>query len=371
MTYRLSMILLMGCLTLFFARSVQAEPDLKHKIGQMILVGFSGKRLSEEAPIIKAIQAGEVGGVILFDYNFQTKTFDRNIESPDQLRQLTTFLQKHASPPLLIGIDYEGGKVNRLKPDYGFPEAQSAEALVKAGTAVAEKQAAEMAATMAAAGINLDFAPVLDVNLNPDNPVIGKLGRSFSKDPAVVTHFGRIFSRAFHHASILCAYKHFPGHGSSTLDSHLGFVDVTQTWQPLELEPYRQLLDSHDRCQLVMMAHITHQGLDPEGYPATLSYRITTGLLRNALHFKGVIITDDLQMKAITTHYGVPEAVRLAIQAGADILVFGNQLVAEPQDPAEIVNLIYHDVLTGKIPRARIEASWRRIMRLKRALGAT
>jgi len=340
-------------------------PTLRQKIGQMLMVGFRGKELAPDAPILKAIRAGEVGGVILFDYDFQTKTFNHNIESPSQLQKLTHELQSAATAPLLIGIDYEGGKVNRLKSSYDFPEVLSAAALAKLGDTATQKQAAQMAETLNEAGINLDFAPVIDVNINPDNPIIGRLDRSFSADPSEVSHFAKIFSDAFSARHILCAYKHFPGHGSSTADSHLGFVDVTETWQPKELIPYETLLNTKDSCSFVMIAHVIHHGLDEKDYPASLSKKMITGLLRKKLHFNGVVITDDLQMKAITDQYGAENAALLAINAGADMLIFGNQLVPEPVDPAVLVNSIYEDVLAGKIKRSRIEESWRRIMHLK------
>lgn len=355
--------------TLLSASARTSQPSLREKIGQMIMVGFPGKTLTADSPIIKAIKAGQVGGVILFDYDFKTKTFDHNIQSPAQVRALTDTLQQAAKIPLLIAVDYEGGKVNRLKPEYGFPPAASAAALALGGDAAVKEQAAQMTATLQQAGINLDFAPLTDVNINPDNPVIGKLDRSFSADPKKVSHFARLFSDTFTAGHIICAYKHFPGHGSSTADSHLGFVDITRTWQPSELIPYRDLLNQPGSCPMVMMAHVIHAGLDSTKLPASLSRPITTGLLRNQLHFKGVIITDDLQMKAITDHYGTRHAVRLAIHAGADMLIFGNQLVPVPEDPAVLVDMIYSDVMQGKISRSQIDAAWRRIMQLKKQLA--
>lgn len=364
MRLRLSIILLLSIL-ISPSLAVSKSPTLKQKIGQMIMMGFPDNELSEDAPIIKAIQAGVVGGVILFDYNFQTKTFDHNIQNPAQLRKLTQALQHAASIPLLISIDYEGGRVNRLKKEYGFPEVLSAAEIAKQGDAAAFNQAEIMAKTLQAAGINLDFAPVVDLNINPQNPVIGKIDRSFSDDPNTVTRFAGIFSHVFAKHHLLCAFKHFPGHGSSTGDSHLGFVDVTETWQPKELIPYEQLLSTQTSCPMVMIAHVTHHGLDPNDYPASLSEPIITQLLRHKLHFKGVVVADDLQMKAISDQYGTEKAVRLAINAGVDILIFGNQLVPTPEDPAKIVDMIYNDVMSGQIPKKRIEASWRRIMQLK------
>lgn len=350
---------------------------LKEKIGQMLLVGFKGTKLHRTDPIVQSILAQQIGGVILFDYDFQTKTFDHNIKNPEQLKHLTHQLQKYAneasannknSVPLFISIDYEGGKVNRLKEDMGFPKTLSAADIGVLTADEAKQYAEQMATTLKEAGINLNFAPVLDVNVNPDNPVIGQLGRSFSSDPQKVVKYARIFSRAYQNHGILPVYKHFPGHGSSTGDTHVGFVDVTNTWVDEELTPYKQLLQQPEDCPMIMTAHVLHYGLDNKGYPASLSQAITTTLLRETLHFKGVVVTDDLQMKAVSDHYGLVDAVRLAINAGADILVFGNQLVSTPEDPQQIVDLIYQDVMTGHIPEGRIDEAYQRIMKLKNNL---
>jgi beta-N-acetylhexosaminidase len=167
---------------------------------------------------------------------------------------------------------------------------------------------------------------------------------------------------------IVCVYKHFPGHGSSTEDTHAGFVDVTKTWQKYELDPYRALLQKPYHCPIVMTAHVVHTGLDSKGYPASISAAITKNLLREKLGFQGVVITDDLQMKAITDHYGLAEAIRLAVNAGADILVFGNQLVSTPQDPQQIVDIIYQDVMSGKISESRIDEAYQRVITLKKKI---
>lgn len=366
------------------AGNVQAvqdkEPTLKDKIGQMIMIGFNGMSVKAGDPVAEAIRKHEIGGVVLFDYDYQSKTYHRNIESPAQVKALTSQLQDltrqaaHAShqeyAPLLVGIDYEGGKVNRLKDRYGFPVTVTAEEFGKLSEAEARKMAATMAETLREAGINLDFAPVLDVNVNPDNPIIGKVGRSFSADPKQVAKSAAYFSEAFHKQGVLCSYKHFPGHGSSTGDTHKGFVDVTETWKEDELDPYRQLLGQSDSCDMVMVAHVVHYGLDSKGHPASISKPIIHDLLRGQLKFNGVVITDDMQMKAITSMYGLHEAVRLSINAGADILVFGNMLSEQIQDPRELVEMIYQDVKSGKIPESRIDEAYHRIMRLKHKIGA-
>ncbi|EKD73115.1 MAG: hypothetical protein ACD_45C00458G0002 [uncultured bacterium] len=353
------------------------EVTLKEKIGQMLIIGFKGTELHSDDVIVKAILTQQIGGVILFDYDFQTKTFDHNIKNPVQLKHLTQQLQNYAHQaaknqqnnltPLFISIDYEGGKVNRLKENYGFPKTLSAAELGQRTLAEAAQYAEQMAATLANLGININFAPVIDVNVNPDNPVIGKLGRSFSSDPQKVIEYAAIFSKAYHAHGILCAYKHFPGHGSSTDDTHAGFVDITQTWKAYELDPYKQLLQQPGACSMVMTAHVVHYGLDSKGYPASLSAAITKELLRGSLNFNGVVITDDMQMKAIADHYGLADAIRLAINAGADMFIFGNQLGTTPQDPQHIVDMIYTDVMTGKISENRINEAYQRIMQLKKA----
>lgn len=362
----------------YSSTALAKDVSLKQKIGQMIIVGFKEAELTPESPVVKAIQNQQIGGVILFDYDFQTKKFDHNIKNPEQLSSLTQQLQQYAKDaakqnqndliPLIISVDYEGGKVDRLKERYGFPKTLSAVEVSKLSDQDAQAAADKMAKLLRKEGINMNFAPVLDVNVNPENPVIAKLNRSFSSDPNTVAKYGAIFSKAYHDNNIMCAYKHFPGHGSSLGDSHAGFVDVTKTWKSYELDPYKKLLNQPNSCEMVMMAHIVNSQLDTKGYPASLSHAITTDLLRKKMKFQGVVVSDDMQMKAITDNYGLADAIRLSINAGTDILVFGNQLVPTPQDPSEIIDIIYSDVMTGKIPKSRIDESFNRIMKLKSKL---
>lgn len=366
MQWRLSSIVLfllfiIGTLSMALTKEV----TLKDKIGQMLVIGFNGMALKPNDAIVQAILAQRIGGVILFDYHFQTNTHDHNIKNPQQLKHLTEQLQSYAKQPLFISIDYEGGRVTRLKENAGFPKTLSAADIGLGSDEQANQYAQQMAKTLKEAGININFAPVLDVNVNPNNPIIGQLGRSFSSDPQKVIHYAAIFSKAYQEHGILCAYKHFPGHGSSTGDTHVGFVDVTQTWKEYELEPFKQLLQQPYACPVVMTAHVVHLGLDNKGYPASLSAAITTGLLRDKLNFDGVVVTDDLQMKAIADNYSVEDAVRLAVNAGADLLVFGNQLESAPQDPQQIVDIIYQDVMAGTISESRIDEAYQRIMKLK------
>ncbi|MDQ2994957.1 MAG: glycoside hydrolase family 3 protein [Pseudomonadota bacterium] len=359
------------------AATAESTVSLKKKIGQMLIIGFDGKSFDDDSPIAQAIRKREIGGVILFDYNFQTKSFDKNIESPVQVKKLISELQYYNALshrpndiplPLLVGVDYEGGKVNRLKASNGFPETLSAANFSQLLPSAASQAALSMATTLSQLGFNVDFAPVVDLNSNPENPVIGMLERSYSSDPTQVTLYAGIFSAMLQQNKVLCSYKHFPGHGSSTTDSHKGFVDVTETWQPDELQPYANLLNQPYACSFVMTAHIVNRQLDTSGLPATLSKKILTGLLRNQLKFKGIIITDDMQMKAISDVYGKEDAIIKTINAGADMLIFGNQLVETPEDPNTVINIIYKNVKNGKIKAGRIEEAYQRIVRTKQKL---
>lgn len=380
MTYFITLLSAL-CFSLSMMANATPQASLRDKIGQMLLIGFDGKQVSSDSPIVKMIVGNNIGGVLLFDYNYRTKNKDKNIESPKQVKQLTHDLQmftkegqlKHQrlQLPLLIAVDYEGGRVNRLDEYYGFPPTVSAAKVGKKGFDAAETIAESMAKTLKEAGFNLDFAPVLDVTINPANPIIGKKERSFSSDASKVSHYASIYARHFLKQKIQCAYKHFPGHGSSTNDSHLGFVDVTHTWKTAELVPYQQLLNADKTCGIVMSAHIVNRRLDKSGLPATLSYKILTTLLRDKLHFKGVIITDDMQMKAIRDNYNLEQALVLAINAGADMLIFGNNLDVAPQDPKQIIDMIEAKVHAGAISVKKINEAYQHIVRLKQSLKMT
>ncbi|HDS3837885.1 TPA: glycoside hydrolase family 3 protein, partial [Legionella pneumophila] len=204
---------------------------------------------------------------------------------------------------------------------------------------------------------------------NPDNPIIGKKDRSFSSIPEIVTQYAQLYTEQFIKHQIHCSYKHFPGHGSSLSDSHLGFVDISDTWSEQELIPFLQLLSQPNHCDMVMIAHIVNRKLDMTGLPASLSYQIINGLLRRDLKFDGVVITDDMQMKAITNYYGLETAVTLSINAGADMLIFGNQLVEKFQDSTEIIDMIEQKVRSGEISEQRINEAYQRIVKMKRSFN--
>jgi beta-N-acetylhexosaminidase len=342
----------------------QGTESLDVKIGQMILIGFRGLSVDEQSPIIQDIRTWHIGGVAIFDYDVPLKRPVRNIASPQQVKTLTASLQKASSIPLFVAIDQEGGNVNRLKENFGFPPSVSEQYLGSRNNVdVTKHYAMQTARTLSASGINLNFAPVVDLNMNPDNPIIGKLERSFSDNPVVVTEQAITMIDTFHEYGILSAIKHFPGHGSSTADSHKGFVDVTNTWSAIELKPFSALIKA-GKCDMVMTAHVFNETLDPK-WPATLSHNILTELLRHRLHYDGVIISDDMQMKAISSFYGLETAITMAILAGIDILVFPNNSIFEENIAARTITIIKNCVSRGIISENRINESYRRIMKLK------
>jgi beta-N-acetylhexosaminidase len=332
--------------------------------GQMFLIGFDGSSLDSDHWLTDVVRQGLLGGVILFDRNVDGAV--QNFSSPAELRHLTNQLAQLCPDVLLVAVDQEGGQVRRLKERDGFPAAAiSAEELGKHDPACSTAPAAAaLAATLAEQGINVNLAPVADLNLNPNNPIIARYSRSFSSKPKQVAAHCAAFVKAHQQEGLLCCLKHFPGHGSASGDTHLGFVDITEDWKEQELEPYRCLL--HQGCvDAVMTAHVVHYGLDPTGLPASLSPAIVTGLLREQLGFDGVIVTDDLQMRAITDKYGFHEAVRLAVLAGADLLIIGNNLQRRPDALAEGMAVVQELLAQGAVDKKRIQASLARIAALK------
>lgn len=331
-------------------------------LGQMFLVGFLGCEVEADHWLARALSEDHLGGVILFARNVDGSV--QNIASPRQLERLIAQLRRFAASPPFIAIDQEGGTVCRLTPKEGFLPSRSAAELAGEGLAATACASNLMATELAGYGINLNFAPVVDLDLNPDNPVIGRHQRSFGSDPALVTAHAHLFIEAHHRQGIACCLKHFPGHGSSASDSHLGFVDTTATWQTSELEPYRRLLVA-GYCDGIMTAHVVNRRLDPSGLPATLSPTVITGQLRQQLGFTGVVFSDDIQMRAISKGWQYTEAVQLAVLAGVDVLVVGNNLSPTEHAVKEGVRAIRALLDSGRIEPHHIRCSLARIARLK------
>jgi beta-N-acetylhexosaminidase len=222
------------------------------------------------------------------------------------------------------------------------------------------------AATLAGLGFNVNFAPCVDLAINPENNAIVKPERAYSKNPDSVVYFAREVIRQHRKHNILTSPKHFPGHGSSTADTHFGIADVTETWSEQELKPYKDLL-AGNYADAIMTSHIVNKNLDPSGLPGTLSKRVIDSLLRKKMGFNGLIFTDDMQMHAITKHFGLEEAIRLAILAGVDVMCFSNNIQGSEERTADKVHRIILDfVRKGQISPERIDQSYRRIMAVKK-----
>lgn len=347
----------------------QKENDLKAKIGQMLIVGFRGTKTSDNPAIAGQIKDLNLGGVILFDYDNPSKSSPRNITGPEQVKNLIRDLQSFSKIPLFVSVDAEGGLINRLKEKYGFASFPSAQDLgEKDDPDLTEKTAEELGRELKDAGFNVNFAPDTDVNVNPDNPVIGGLERSFSDNPEKVAEQAIAFINGLHESGIISAIKHFPGHGSSQDDSHLGLVDVTKTYRQEELIPFKKIIEQN-QADMVMTAHIVNTKIDPE-YPATLSPLFLQNILRKQLGYKGVIVSDDMQMGAISENYGFEEALVKSINAGCDLLILSNNNSSYDENIApKAADAIFKAVKEGRISEERIGQSYERIMQLKEKFG--
>lgn len=343
--------------------NIPSSDDLEKMIGQMVMVGFRGLEVGSESPVADDIRSG-VGGVVLFSKDCVLENSQRNIASPKQLTRLTAELQNLAQIPLFVAVDQEGGLIARLTPETGFPSTPSAAELGNSGDLKAALRSGKLIGkTLKSVGINMNFAPVVDVNRNAANPVIAGLQRSFSDDPAIVARFADAFIEGLHSEGVISCLKHFPGHGSSEGDSHKGFTDVTSTWDDQELYPFEKLIRD-GRVDMVMTAHIFNGKLD-ERYPATLSRKIINGLLRERMGFDSIVITDDMAMGAISSQYDFKEAVLLAVEAGADILLVGNNLSYELNPGIRVINTLKELVREGKISHKRVRTSYERILKVK------
>lgn len=345
-------------LILFLSNLIFAQTDLRHKISQMLMIGFPGTDLGDTT-IISDIQQRKIGGVILFA---------GNIISPSQVLQLNSSLQSLSQIPLFISVDQEGGRVARLKASNGFANTYTA---YQIGTIFNDKNetsswASLMAGWLAESKFNVDLAPVVDVDINPVSPAIGYLDRSFSKIPDSVYLHANWFIDELHKKNIFTTLKHFPGHGSATTDSHAGFTDITATWADSELIPY-QMLIQNGYDDFIMSGHLYNAKIDSV-YPASLSEKFLNGLLRKTLGYDGLIITDGMFMGAITNNYSFDEAVTLAINAGNDMLLYTTNVLNGKSLVDSVINIVVDKISKGIISEERIDESYNRIMQKKQIL---
>lgn len=336
-------------------------PSLEEMAGAMIMVGFHGT--TAPASVVKAVSEGRLGGIILFDRG-RTKEELYNVESPAQLKKLISSLQSVAPRMLLVAVDQEGGKVCRLKPERGFFALPSADLMGRMSEEEVRVLGFKAGVEMAEIGINVDLAPVVDLRRSRQSPGLGNVGRLFGAGSDQVTRQALAFADGLREAGVLPALKHFPGLGSASKDSHLDLPDVTKTWSEEELLPYVEAFQ-RGWPGMVLVAHVYHRGLDVQ-LPASLSRNVVDGLLRRRLGWNGVVVSDDLQMGAVAKGRSLEERVRLAVQAGNDILLFGNNLSYDPMLHEKVFQALMHLVDTGVVSRERLEESWRRIETMKR-----
>jgi len=333
-------------------------------LGQLFILGFQGEVVTNRHPIVADITERNLGGVILFDRLLAKGLKTNNIISATQVRNLTKSLRKIAGNQLIIGIDQEGGQVARLTGKEGFPvSASPAELGKKDDIVLTGIHALAVADMLKSLGINLNLAPVVDLNIFPDNPIIGALNRSFSNKAQSVVQHAKVWIQTHSSRNIISCLKHFPGHGSSRNDSHLGFVDISKTWSREELNPYAELIKLR-LADVIMTGHLFNRSLDSQ-YPATLSWKTVTGLLRKELRYEGVVITDDIQMRAIADQYGLEEIIVRTFSAGVDMIIIGNNLDYDPEILEKAVKMTLHCLKKGYLQEKMLVAALNRIRQLR------
>ncbi len=340
-----------------------AAMTMEEKVGQLFLVFFEGSELS--APLREMIEGYHIGGVVLF-------SSVGNVENPAQVATMVNDIQEAAVSageiPLLVAVDQEGGTVARLRE--GVTVFPGNMALGATGSRERARQMGAITATeLRALGINVNLAPVLDVNNNPANPVIGL--RSFGASPDLVADLGVEVITAHREAGVIATGKHFPGHGDTDVDSHFGLPVVggdRARLEAVELVPFRRAIEAG--VDAIMTAHVELPAIEPEaGLPATLSSRVLEGLLREEMGFQSVVMTDSLGMGALSERYTTAETAAAAFSAGADILAFGADYGHSPEEQKEAYAVIFDVVRSGQGGRDRLDESVRRILTLKAKYG--
>jgi len=331
--------------------------------GQMIVVGFGGDSVDDASVVAlrEEVASGGIGGVMYLKVN---------VASRAAVVAMNDAFRAAAPDGVLpfITLDQEGGSVERLTRDVGFTEIPSAERVGRMSAERAQALYDAQAAAIADWGFSVNFAPVVDLAVNPNNTVIAKFGRAFGKDADTVAAYAGEVVAAHHKAGLLTSLKHFPGHGSSTADSHEGYVDITDSWTEAELEPYRQLI-AGGYSDFVMIGHLIDTKVDPSGLPSSLSKVWIEDKLRGELGFTGVVITDDLEMGAIREHYDLEETVVRAVEAGVDVLLFSNTAKPRASLPDEVRAILVAHAESDPAFKARIEQSYARIIALKQRIA--
>jgi beta-N-acetylhexosaminidase len=348
----------LGAPALAFPRASPGE--LEADVGATLMVGFYGSTAGSPTAraLARAIAEGRAGGVVFVR---------ENVGSREEVENLTRlFLMASPTPPL-IAIDHEGGAVQRLARGQGFAILPSARQVARGGSADdARRLYARAARQLADAGFNLNLAPVVDVQ-DRDNPAIGHFDRAFDSDPERVAAYAGAFVDGFASANVVCALKHFPGYGRARIDSHFALPDVTRGWSQSALTPYARLIAA-GKAQVVMGGHMRLSTLDADGAPSTLSASVMTDLLRTRLGFKGVALTDDIDMAGLARDVPRREAYVRAVAAGADTVMIRNATPPDPHLTANAVAWMREAIGRGDIRREALAASAARVRALRSSL---
>lgn len=327
--------------------------ELASLVAELLIVGFYGSntRSLSARLLARQVRRGEVGGVF-----FVTQ----NIGTIDEVRGLLHLFRAGSARPL-IAVDQEGGVVQRIGRSHGFTRLPSARKVAE--TMSPEKARALYSVAgeeLAALGFNVNLGPVLDFHY-PANPAIGGAQRSYGADPERIVAYGEAFASGFAGAGVLCAAKHFPGHGHSVVDSHYGVADITAGWTEAELKPFAELLAPPNPPAMVMTGHLRLESLAPDGLPATVSTPIVTGLLRHKLGYRGVVVTDDIDMDAIGNLMSRREATIRALAAGNDLIMIKNLFGYDPMLPQRVVRWVRKAIDRGVLTEAQITAAAARV----------
>ena len=321
---------------------------LEEKIGQMLCLSFNGTEYNDQLKML--VEKHNIGTII---------HFARNIENLKQVYELNHNIHKNSKYPIFIGLDHEGGMVRRVMEDITY--LPGAMALSNASDEELYSIYNQVGKELRNLGFNMNYMPTVDVNNNPYNPVINS--RSYSDEPIMVAKKAKIAAKAMQDALMLPTPKHFPGHGNTNVDSHLGLPIVDSTKEDLyeiELKPFQEVINNN--VDGIMVAHILYKNVDSV-YPSSLSHEVITKLLKEEMGFKGLIITDSLTMSAIYTRYSIREIVKYSVNAGNDIIMFCGE--ANEYDQENIISEFIDLVKTGEIPMERVDESVSKIIALK------
>jgi beta-N-acetylhexosaminidase len=336
----------------------RARDALAAAVGELLLVGFYGASPASPSArlLARQMRRGQVGAVFFVG---------QNIGTARQMAGLLRLFRTGTTRPLLA-VDHEGGFVQRLAEAHGFtrlPAAREVAATMSPAQACALY--GQAGRELAALGFNLNLGPVLDVD-EPANPAIGAFGRAYAADPERIAAYAQAFVNGFASAGVLCAAKHFPGHGRAMGDSHDGVADISATWTEAELEPFARLLASSHAPPLVMTGHLRLDPLAPDGLPATVSAPIVTGLLRERLAYRGVVMTDDLDMAAVSRIMSREEAIVQAIATGSDLLMVKNLFGYDPLLPQRAVGWVRAAIARGTLSEKQVMEAAERVRALRR-----